>query len=180
MSRTSNPDVASIVLYDCWLLIVISILLAFGLLMVASSSIVISEHQYGQPFHFFFHQLFYLVLGIAAGVVVIQIKTSYWQQISLALLVLSIGLLFLVLLPGIGRQVNGSMRWLGFGPFGLQVSEFVKLTMIVYLAGYLLRQEKQIQNQIRGFVKPLMVLAVITFLLLTRTRFWSGHSDISY
>jgi cell division protein FtsW len=87
------------------------------------------------------------------------------------LLILSIGLLFLVLLPGIGRQVNGSMRWLGFGPFGLQVSEFVKLTMIVYLAGYLVRQEKQVQNQIRGFLKPLMVLAVITFLLLREPDF---------
>lgn len=166
-----KSDVSSIVLYDRWLLIVIATLLAFGLLMVASTSIVISEHQYGQPFHFFFHQLFYLVLGIAAGIIVVQIKTSYWQQVSLALLVLSIGLLFLVLLPGIGRQVNGSMRWLGFGPFGLQVSEFVKLTMIVYLAGYLLRQEKQVQNQIRGFLKPLMVLAVITFLLLREPDF---------
>lgn len=170
MSKTNNPDVTSIVLYDRWLLVVIATLLAFGLLMVASTSIVISEHQYGQSFHFF-HQLFYLILGIAAGIIVVQIKTPYWQQISLALLILSIGLLFLVLLPGIGRQVNGSMRWLSFGPFGLQVSEFVKLTMIVYLAGYLVRQEKQVQNQIRGFLKPLMVLVVITFLLLREPDF---------
>lgn len=171
MSNINNPDVSSLVLYDRWLLILIATLLTFGLLMVASTSIVISEHQYGQPFHFFFHQLFYLILGIAAGIIVVQIKTSYWQQISLALLVLNMGLLFLVLLPGIGRQVNGSMRWLGFGPFGLQVSEFVKLSMIVYLAGYLVRQEKQVQNQIRGFLKPLMVLAVITFLLLREPDF---------
>lgn len=171
MSNISNPDVSSLVLYDRWLLIVIATLLTFGLLMVASTSIVISEHQYGQPFHFFFHQLFYLILGIAAGIIVVQIKTSYWQQISLALLVLNMGLLFLVLLPGIGRQVNGSMRWLGFGPFGLQVSEFVKLSMIVYLAGYLVRQEKQVQTQIRGFLKPLMVLSVITFLLLREPDF---------
>jgi cell division protein FtsW len=171
MSKISNPDVSSIMLYDRWLLIIIATLLALGLLMVASTSIVISEHQYGQPFHFFFHQLFYLILGIAVGIIVVQIKTSYWQQISLPLLVLNMGLLFLVLLPGIGKQVNGSMRWLGFGPFGLQVSEFVKLTMIVYLSGYLVRQEKQVQNQIRGFLKPLMVLAVITFLLLREPDF---------
>ncbi len=171
MSKFSNSDVTPIVLYDRWLLIVIATLLAFGLLMVASTSIVISEHQYGQSFHFFFHQLFYLILGIATGIIVVQIKTSYWQQISLALLILTVGLLFLVLLPGIGRQVNGSMRWLGFGPFGLQVSEFVKLTMIVYLAGYLVRQEKQVQNQIRGFLKPLIVLVIITFLLLREPDF---------
>lgn len=171
MSKPNNADITSIVLYDRWLLIVIATLLAFGLLMVASTSIVISEHQYGQSFHFFFHQLFYLILGIATGIIVVQIKTSYWQQISLALLILTVGLLFLVLLPGIGRQVNGSMRWLGFGPFGLQVSEFVKLTMIVYLAGYLVRQEKQVQNQIRGFLKPLVVLAIITFLLLREPDF---------
>ncbi len=169
--KNSSEGTTPIVLYDRSLLIVIATLLAFGLLMVASSSIVISEHQYGQAFHYLFHQLFYLIVGIAAGIIVVQIKTAYWKQISLPLLVLSIGLLFLVLLPGIGRQVNGSMRWLGFGPFGLQISEFVKLTMIVYLAGYLLRQEKQVQNQIRGFLKPLMVLAIITFLLLREPDF---------
>ncbi|MDQ8038876.1 MAG: putative lipid II flippase FtsW [Rickettsiella sp.] len=169
MSKAS-PDVTPI-LYDRTLLFTILTLLAFGLLMVASTSIVISERQYGQAFHYFFHQLFYLALGIGAGAVIFQIKTDYWKQISLAFLVLSIGLLVVVLLPGIGRQVNGSMRWLGFGPFGLQVSEFVKLSMIVYLAGYLLRQEKQVQTQIRGFLKPLIVLAIITFLLLREPDF---------
>ncbi|EDP45852.1 putative lipid II flippase FtsW [Rickettsiella grylli] len=165
------PKMTSITLYDRGLLLVIATLLAFGLLMVASSSIVISEHEYGQPFHFFFHQLFYLTLGIATGIIIVQVKTTYWQQISPMLLVLSIGLLFLVLLPGIGRQVNGSIRWLGFGPFGLQVSEFAKLTIIVYLAGYLVRQEKQVKNQLRGFIKPLMVLTIITFLLLREPDF---------
>lgn len=171
MPNPNHSEITPIVLYDRLLLIVIATLLAFGLLMVASSSIVISEHQYGQPFHFFFHQLFYLIVGISAGIVIVQIKTAYWQRISLMLLVLSIGLLFLVLLPGIGRHVNGSIRWLGFGPFGLQVSEFVKLTLIIYLAGYLVRQEKQVQTQIRGFLKPLMVLTIITFLLLREPDF---------
>lgn len=168
---TTNQPKASFVCYDRWLLLAICTLLAFGLLMVASTSIVISEHQYGQPFHFFFHQLFYLTLGLTAGAIVIQLKTAYWRQISLTLLVFSIILLFLVLLPGIGRQVNGSMRWLGFGPFGLQISELVKLTMIVYLAGYLVRQQKQVKTQIRGFLKPLLVLAIITFLLLREPDF---------
>jgi cell division protein FtsW len=169
---TTNPqDTMSIALYDRYLLFSMLTLLAFGLLMVASTSIVISERQYGQPFHYFFHQLFYLIISVGVGAVIFQIKTDYWKQISLALLVLCIGLLILVLLPGIGRQVNGSMRWLGFGSFGLQVSEFVKLAMIVYLAGYLLRQKKQIQTQIRGFLKPLLVLAIITFLLLREPDF---------
>lgn len=160
-----------ITFYDRYLVFSIFTLLAFGLLMVASTSIVISERQYGQAFHYFFHQIFYLALGIGTGAVIFQIKIEYWKQISLTLLVLSIGLLLLVLLPGIGRQVNGSMRWLGFGPFGLQVSEFVKLTLIIYLAGYLVRQEKQVQTQIRGFLKPLIVLGIITFLLLREPDF---------
>ncbi len=171
MSKASRHDDVTPILYDRPLLFSILTLLAFGLLMVASTSIVISERQYGQAFHYFFHQLFYLALGIGTGAVIFQIKTDYWKQISLALLVLSIVLLVAVLLPGIGRQVNGSMRWLGFGPFGLQVSEFVKLTMIIYLAGYLLRQEKQVQTQIRGFLKPLLVLTIITFLLLREPDF---------
>src|SRR5665811_1142890 len=122
MSKASRHDDVTPILYDRPLLFSILTLLAFGLLMVASTSIVISERQYGQAFHYFFHQLFYLALGIGTGAVIFQIKTDYWKQISLALLVLSIILLVVVLLPGIGRQVNGSMRWLGFGPFGLQLS----------------------------------------------------------
>lgn len=170
MGKATQDDIAPF-LYDRYLLFAILILLAFGLLMVASTSIVISERQYGQAFHYFFHQLLYLVLGLGVGVILFQIKTDHWQEISLTLLIVNIGLLVLVLIPGIGRQVNGSMRWLGFGPFGLQVSEFVKLTMIIYLAGYLLRQEKQVQTQIRGFLKPLLVLGVITFLLLREPDF---------
>lgn len=170
MSKANHPNALPL-LYDRTLLFSILTLLAFGLLMVASTSIVISERQYGQAFHFFFHQLFYLALGIGTGAVIFQIKTDYWKQVSLALLIISIALLMIVLFPGIGRQVNGSMRWLGFGPFGLQVSEFVKFTMIIYIAGYLLRQEKQVKTQIRGFLKPLIILAIITFLLLREPDF---------
>lgn len=162
---------SSLVLCDRILIFSIITLLGFGLLMVASTSIVISEHQYGHAFHYFFHQLFYLLIGIVTGAFIFRIKTDYWKQISLTLLLLGFFLLLIVLLPGIGRQVNGSMRWLGFGIFGLQVSEFVKLTTIVYLASYLFRQEKQVKTQIRGFLKPLLVLAIITFLLLREPDF---------
>jgi cell division protein FtsW len=170
MAQASQNDIMPF-FYDRYLLFSILTLLVFGLLMVASTSIVISERQYGQAFHYFFHQLLYLVVGVGVGTIIFQIKIDYWRKISLMLLVLSIGLLVLVLVPGIGRQVNGSVRWLGFGPFGLQVSEFVKLTMIIYLAGYLVRQEKQIQTQIRGFLKPLLVLVIIAFLLLCEPDF---------
>jgi cell division protein FtsW len=126
---------------------------------------VISEKHYGQPFHFFFHQLFYLILGIGTAALFFQIKIEYWRKASLFLLLLSIMLLILVLIPGLGRHVNGSIRWLGFGPIGLQVSELVKFAMIIYLAGYLVRQEEEVRTQIRGFLKPLALLGVISFLL---------------
>jgi len=171
MAETQERGMSSIVLYDRYLLLATISLLAFGLLMVASTSIVISESQFGQPFHYLIHQFLYLMLGLGLGVVIFRIRVEIWQKLGVPLLLLSIILLSLVLVHGIGRQVNGSMRWLGVGPFGIQVSELAKLTVIIYLAGYLVRHEKQVRNQIRGFLKPLLVLVLIALLLLREPDF---------
>lgn len=171
MPTKISPRRETMQIYDRYLLFSMVSLFSFGLLMVASTSIMISERHYGQPFHFFFHQLFYLILGIGTAALFFQIKIEYWKKASLSLLVLSIVLLILVLIPGLGRHVNGSIRWLGFGPIGLQVSEFVKLAMIIYLAGYLVRQEEEVRTQIRGFLKPLALLGIISFLLLLEPDF---------
>ena len=76
-----------------------------------------------------------------------------------------------MLVPGIGRSVNGSRRWLAFGPIGIQVSELAKLTMIFYLSGYLVRQKQAMSSSILGFIKPMIILCVIGVLLLMEPDF---------
>ncbi len=87
------------------------------------------------------------------------------------MLAICLFLLFIVLIPGIGRTVNGSRRWLAFGPIGIQVSELVKLTLIFYLSGYLVRQQQSVSESILGFIKPMMILVFIAVLLLLEPDF---------
>jgi len=171
MAETYERGIAPIVLYDRYLLIAVGGLLALGVLMVASTSIVISERQFGGPFHFLLHQLFYLALGIGLGIYIFRISLEAWQKMGMALLLISVGLLTLVLIHGIGRQVNGSMRWLGIGPFGIQVSEFAKLAAVIYLGGYLVRHEKAVRTKVSGFLKPILLLGFVAMLLLREPDF---------
>lgn len=164
-------EAVPIVLYDRYLFFAITALLAIGLLMVASTSIVVSERQFGEPFHFLLRQVVYLLLGIGVGGLAFRLPILFWEKIGFALLLLSLGLLSLVLVHGIGRQINGSMRWLGFGPLGFEVSEFAKLAVIIYMAGYLVRHAKEVSTQLRGFIKPLCVLGIVALLLLKEPDF---------
>jgi cell division protein FtsW len=160
-------------LYDKWLILAVLGLLIIGLMMVASSSIMISTKYYHQPFHFLIRQASYLFVGFAAAIIVMRIDTSIWEKYSLQLLLICIVMLFLVLIPGIGRVVNGSRRWLAIGPIGIQVSELAKIVMIVYVSGYLVRQESQVREDILGFVKPMLILGIFAILLLMEPDFGS-------
>lgn len=171
MAESRESEMLPVVLYDRYLLLATAGLLALGLLMVASTSIVISQRQFATPFHFFLRHAVYLVMGLALGYGVFRVKLATWQKAGPILLLISLLLLALVLVHGIGREVNGSMRWLGFGPLGLQVSELAKLAVVIYMAGYIVRHEKEIKTQVRGFFKPLVLLSFIALLLLREPDF---------
>ena len=157
--------------YDRWLISSIVILFGFGLLMVASASIVVSDHQLHQPFYYFYKQLIFLLVGIALGCVVVQFDIATWEKASGLLLVSVMALLALVLIPGVGHSVNGSMRWIGFGPASMQVSEMAKFAVVIYLAGYLVRRQAEINSSLSGFIKPMALLGVIAVLLLREPDF---------
>lgn len=165
-SHTKSP-----VLYDRWLLIAVGGLIALGILMVASASTVISDRLYGAPFHYLYRQMVYLGLGFFAAIVVLRIPLERWEKLSGLLFMLSVILLFLVLIPGIGSSVNGSRRWLTFGPFNFQVSEFAKLCFVVYLAGYLVRRDEEVRTKVSGFLKPMILVMLIALLLLLEPDF---------
>lgn len=167
----SNSSKTSLILYDKTLLLAVIALICLGVLMVASSSIVISQKYYHQSFHFLFRQCVYLIVGVFCGFIVIRIDTNFWQKTSGILLLFSMLLLIAVLIPGVGRSVNGSVRWINLGPIGIQVSEITKLIMVMYISSYLVRHEVSVRTKISGFIKPMLILGVIGVLLLKEPDF---------
>ncbi len=158
-------------LYDKWLLVAVIGLLIIGLMMVASSSVMVSTKYFHQPFHFLIRQACYLFVGFITAIVVMRVDSSTWEKCSMPLMLVCMVLLVAVLIPGIGRVVNGSRRWVSIGPLGIQVSELAKVGMILYLAGYLVRQQKTIRQNISTFIKPMIILACFAFLLLMEPDF---------
>lgn len=156
---------------DKWLAISTLLIVVLGLLMVSSASIVISEHTYHTAFHFLWRQLIYLGIGLAAGIAIVKTPMKVFAKLSPILLLFSAVLLIIVLIPGLGREVNGSARWLGIAGLGFQVSELVKLLFLLYLAGYIARHKTSIETSFVGFAKPLVVLAVFSILLLLEPDF---------
>jgi cell division protein FtsW len=156
---------------DSWLLITTLAIVALGLLMVASASMVISDRQYGMPFHYLIRQSIYLILGLAIAIVVLQIPIKMWRNYSGHLLLASFVLLILVLIPHIGYEVNGSRRWIKLGFISFQVSELAKFSVVVYMASYITRHLEEVRTRLSGFIKPMLLLSVIGLLLLKEPDF---------
>lgn len=156
---------------DLWLLSVALALLALGFVMVSSASMAIAERQLSDPFYFAARQLSYIGLGLLAAVLVLQVPLALWEKYSLWLLAFGITLLVVVLLPGIGKEVNGSVRWLPMGLFNLQVSELIKLVVVIYMASYLMRRTVLVRTSLMGFIWPMAILSVISALLLLEPDF---------
>ena len=159
---------------DRQLMLATAVLASIGFVMIGSASVSFAEHNYGDVFFFVKRQLLYLSIGLAAFLVVINIPSRFWHRHGLLLISLSVLLLVVVLIPGVGRKVNGSQRWLPLGPFSLQVSEVAKLVMILFVASYLERHQRQMREQWQGFAKPVGVLMVLAILLLLEPDFGSA------
>jgi len=150
---------------------VASFLIVYGLVMVGSASLEVGAKTYGNAFHLFNRHVMYLGVSLVAAALVLAMPISVWQRFDVLMLGASFCLLILVLVPGVGREVNGSTRWIPLGPFGLQGSEFVKLFVIVYVAAYLVRRKVEVESSLSGFGKPLLVLSAIALLLLGQPDF---------
>lgn len=157
--------------FDPVLLIVFISLLSIGVIMVASSSISIAERNFGNPFYYLQRQLFFVAIGLFAALTVFKIRLVQWEKSGMSLLIFALFLLLLVLVPGIGKSVNGSTRWLPLGVFNLQVSELVKLFLVVYVAGYLVRHGDAVRSSLIGFMKPMLMVGLAGLLLLLEPDF---------
>lgn len=158
--------------YDVWLLGAVLLLLAIGLVMMGSASAPIADKQYHEPFYFIWRQLGYICLALIIGWGVLHVPVEFWNRVGTQLLIGGVALLMLVLI--VGKQVNGSIRWIDVGVFKIQPSELVKLFVVIFVAGYILRRGDEVRNSIKGFFKPMLIVGLIGVLLLLEPDFGSA------
>lgn len=160
--------------YDQGLLWVTLILLGIGLVMVYSSSIALAEADRAtghQSTYYLIRHSIYLVISLAAAAITFQIPTQMWQKLAPYLFLIGMATLALVLIPGIGREVNGSRRWISLFVVTVQPSEFMKLLVAVYAADYTLRKAAVMDSFTKGFFPMLLVMFVVGGLLLMEPDF---------
>jgi cell division protein FtsW len=156
---------------DAWLAVAALTLLALGWVMVTSASLTVAARELASPWHYTLKQGLFAGSGCVGAWLVAQIPMHRWQQLARPLMVITLVALVLVLMPGFGRTVNGSTRWLELGVIGFQVSEAAKLGLLVYLADYAVRKREALTTQWGGFLRPLFVVAVCAYLLLLEPDF---------
>lgn len=157
--------------YDRQLLLLAIVLMMVGLVMVASASLPEGIALGNDPFMFVKKHLVFLTVSLCAAVCVLNVPIAFFERNSVRFLFVAIGLLIVVLV--IGRTVNGSTRWISFGPLNMQPAEFAKFALFTYFSGYLVRQKSLLQESYKGFVNGLLVIAVISALLLFQPDFGS-------
>ncbi|BBO26708.1 putative lipid II flippase FtsW [Alteromonas sp. I4] len=152
--------------FDGGIVLVAFALMAIGLIIVCSASMPIADRLHDNPFYFAIRHGIYLIGAVIAAMVVVQLPMQFWRVANPYMLLLAIGLLVAVLL--IGRNVNGSTRWLALGPITIQAAEPAKLFFFCYLAGYLVRRYDEVTENLKGFIKPLVVFFILALLLLAQ------------
>lgn len=167
----SFPDLMQGVTDRHLLLLSAGMLFVIGLVMVASASMGVAEVENGSPFYFFQRHLIYMVLGFGVALFALKVPVATLERMRWWMLGLALLLLMAVLVPGIGRRVNGSMRWIGVGGLTFQPSEFAKFAMVAFTASFLVRRQAEVRHQVRGFLKPLVVLGLVVALLLAEPDF---------
>jgi cell division protein FtsW len=151
---------------DRKLLLVTLALLVLGIVMVFSASVTIADSRYHSASFFFIRQAIFAAAALFIAWLVLSIRLATWQRYAPQLLMAGVALLILVLIPGVGREVNGSSRWLPLGPVNVQVAEIIKLFAIIYIADYLQRHHGQLHVSFFKVLAPLFLLGVAALLLL--------------
>ena len=143
-------------------------LLIFGLVMIASAGVAYSKVRFDDAYFFFKRQLFF---GVAPGIILLyltqKINYGFWKKISFPFFVVSVVLLMLVFIPGIGSKIYGASRWIKVGSVAtFQPSEMLKLSLILYLAAWLESRGERIRDFFEGLTPFIMIMALVSFLLV--------------
>lgn len=157
--------------FDGLLLGAALVLFCFGLIMVSSASMTGGDRLVGNPFHYVVRHLFAMGLGVAGGLVAFMAPMTLWRKLGPVLIFCGLLILTVMLVPGVGKSVNGATRWIPLGLFNLQISEFIKLFMVLYIAGYLVRRQDEVARSFWGFAKPMLLLVITSSLILLQPDF---------
>lgn len=152
-------------------------LLSLGLVMVSSASISFSAASainHNDGWYFAKRHGIYIAMGLVLAMFVVAVPMSIWEKYAGHFLLFTIFLLVVVLIPGIGRRVNGSQRWINLGIIMVQTSEVAKVCAIVFFASFFSRRYQELHFGWQGFLKPLLIVGVFVFLLLLEPDFGSS------
>ncbi|WOX06439.1 putative lipid II flippase FtsW [Microbulbifer pacificus] len=147
-------------------------LASIGVVMVASASIAFAADVYNDPWYFLKRHLVFLAAGVFGALLVSRISLATWSNLSWTLLFFALGMLLAVLIPGVGRSVNGSMRWIALGSITIQPAEIAKFCCLVFFASFLTRRNEKLRHW-SSFMIPISVLGIVALLLLLEPDFGS-------
>ncbi len=154
------------------LMLAAGILACIGVIMVASASMGIASADFNNPFYFFVRHLVYVLLGVTAATVAANIPMSFWQRWSWHILLAAFMLLILVLIPGVGRRINGSARWLGAAGITIQPSEIGKFAVVLFMSGYLVRRQQEVRTTyVAGIVRAMIIIGLAIALFMGEPDF---------
>ena len=170
-TRTIEPSVqrSRMMDYDQPLVWVVLLLMLFGMVMVYSASISLPDspkYAHYKNSHFLMRQAMFITVSLVAGLLAFRVRIEDWQKIAPYLFVGTLILLTLVLIPGIGKGVNGAKRWLSFKVFNLQPSELMKLFVVLYAADYTVRKQQFMHQLTKGFLPMAVAVGMVGGLLL--------------
>lgn len=165
-----SKTAAEPMLLDRSLLLAVALLIGFGVVMVASSSLHLGA-AHGDMLRYIDRHLVALVIGLLGAWVLYRTPMSWLNKSSTVLYFVGLVLLALVFIPGLGREANGAVRWVGVGPISVQTSEFMKVFVILYMAGYLVRRRAEVVHSVWAFIRPNMLLVLACILLLLQPDF---------
>jgi len=149
-------------------------LLSFSILMVYSTSISVAEVRYGDPLRIISHWLIYIPVGLVIMWSLSRINVNWWRAIALPLLGCGVILMIAVLIPGLGREINGAQRWFSLFGLTLQPVELLKPAVIIYMAYYMSSYPERLMHFASGLAPMLVVLGISLSLLLLQPDFGSA------
>lgn len=159
---------------DLVLLLAVIVISIFGIVMVYSASYIWAEYKFNDPFKFVKHQALFFGIGLVVLNIVSKMDYKIYYEKANLILLTSIALLILVIIPGIGTVRNGSRSWFGIGSFGIQPSEFAKISLIIFTSKYLCKNEKNLKSVKKGILPILGIVMLVFGLIMLQPDFGTG------
>lgn len=157
--------------FDVWLLFITLLLVGCGVTMVYSASAVLAQERFGDSYFYLKRTLIFATIGFALMMIVLRVPYRTYCKLAYPILLASLGLVFMVFVPGIGRTIGGATRWINLGPVAFQPSELAKVAMIIFLAYSLEKKAGKIRSFKIGVIPHLLVMLVVAGAILSQRDF---------